>query len=243
VIYLLENSFEFELKGQNALFTNPLTKVEKQSYLVPTYQSLVGVASSVYWKPTFIISIDQVRVINPIDLESKSIRPLDKNFSLNKNSLAYYTYIHLPIYQVKGHIEWNMQREDLKQDRNIKKHMAIFNRALKAGGRRDIFLGTRECQGYVRPMKFGTGKGAYDDVEHRDFGMMFHGYNYPDETGVNEFSVRLWNAHMDNGIITFPSPEECKTVQKIRDVQMQPYDWPQLSQSVDDLYAETNGGE
>ncbi len=30
---------------------------------------------------------------------------------------------------------------------------------IEKGGRQDIFLGTRECQGYVKPCKFGEGIG------------------------------------------------------------------------------------
>ncbi len=51
---------------------------------------------------------------------------------------------------------------------------------IERGGRRDVFLGTRECQGYVEPCKFGE-KGFYDDYGEMSFGLMFHGFDYPDE--------------------------------------------------------------
>ena len=38
-------------------------------------------------------------------------------------------------------------------------------------------------------------------------GMMFHGFNYPDETGRDELSVRYWHAVMTDGHIQFPRPE------------------------------------
>ncbi len=41
---------------------------------------------------------------------------------------------------------------------------------IERGGRRDIFLGTRECQGYVEPCVFGEGEGAYDAFD-MDFGI------------------------------------------------------------------------
>ncbi len=84
---------------------------------------------------------------------------------------------------------------------------------IERGGRRDIFLGTRECQGYVKPCVFGEGKGAYDDIEELSFGMMYHGITYADEAYSEEtkgkLSVRLWQAVMKKGIIAFPPPWEC----------------------------------
>lgn len=231
-------ALDFEVWGANALFTDPIFRAEKQSYPVPTHQALVGVVSSIYWKPTLIWHIDKVRIMNQVEMETKSVRPLDKTFSLDHNSLAFYTYLHAPRYQVRCHFEWNMERDDLAVDRNEKKHLAIFKRALKAGGRRDIFLGTRECQAYVKPAHFGDDFGVYDDTGRVDFGQMFYGYHYPDEHAEKDFSVALWDAFMDRGVITFPRLEDCTNVQKIRDVEMQPYDVPKLTQSVDKLYSE-----
>lgn len=121
--------------------------------------------------------------------------------------------------------------------------MAIFNRALSKGGRRDVFLGTRECQAYVKPAKFGEGVGFYDDQpEHeRFFSSMIHGFNYPDETGKTEFSVRFWNPVMRDGVIDFPRPEDVKNVQLIRKVALP--DRTALTQSVDTLYDELLGGD
>ena len=69
----MRNSVEFVLYGPYALFTDPLTKMggEKLSYQIPTYQSLKGIIESVYWKPTIIYYIDEVRIMNPIRMESK----------------------------------------------------------------------------------------------------------------------------------------------------------------------------
>ena len=41
-------------------------------------------------------------------------------------------------------------------DRIDGKHFQIAQRALDLGGRQDIFLGTRDCQGYVEPCAFGS---------------------------------------------------------------------------------------
>lgn len=235
------NNLEFEVWGENALFSTPVSRgSEKSTETIPPYQALIGIIESVYWKPTFRYIIDRVRVMNQIRVESKGIRPIKLNGSPD---LAYYSYLVHPRYQVQAHIEWNLQRPDLEADRNMKKHVAIFNRALSKGGRRDVFLGTRECQAYVRPVKFGEGVGFYDNQsEHeRFFSSMVHGFNYPDETGKSEFSVRFWNPVMRDGVIDFPRPEDVKNVQLIREVT--PPDPSALTQSVDTLYDELLGGD
>lgn len=45
--------------------------------------------------------------------------------------------------------------------------MVIFL-GVKLPGRRDVFLGTRECQAFVEPCEFGKGDGAYDTIPKFD---------------------------------------------------------------------------
>lgn len=207
------NTVEFEVTGDYALFSDPVTRVggEKFSYQIPTYEALKGILQSCYWKPTFIWIIDEVRVMNPIQTETKGIRPI--KYYNDKNDLSYYTYLKDCRYQVRAHFIWNENRPELEADRNENKHQNIAKRMIERGGRRDIFLGTRECQGYVKPCVFGEGKGAYDDIEELSFGMMYHGITYADEAYSEEtkgkLSVRLWQAVMKKGIIAFPPPWEC----------------------------------
>lgn len=209
----MRNQIEFKVSGKYALFTDPLTKLggEKFSYQVPTYQALKGIVESIYWKPTLIWIIDKVRVMNPIQTESKGMRPIEY---AGGNTLAYYTYLKDVSYQVQAHFIFNPYREDLAADRNEHKHHNIAKRAVDAGGRRDIFLGTRECQAYVEPCQFGEEEGAYDSLSELHFGTMFHGINYPDETGRNEREIRLWRATMKQGIISFDPPDECTLIRK-----------------------------
>lgn len=206
------NTVEFVVLGKYALFSDPITKVggEKFSYQVPTYQALKGILESVYWKPTFIWYIDAVRVMKKIQTQSKGMRPILFSPSGDKkNDLAIYTYLKDVCYQVRAHFDWNYTRPDLEVDRNENKHHNIAKRMIERGGRRDIFLGTRECQGYVKPCVFGEGEGFYDNYGEINFGVMVHGFDYPDETGKDELTVRLWkNVIMKDGIIEFPLPFE-----------------------------------
>lgn len=213
----MENSIEYRLWGIRALFTDPITKVggEKYSYPVPTYQALKGITESIYWKPTIIWYIDKVRVMRPIRNESVNVKLL--KYNKPENDLSLYTYLRDVEYQVKAHFEWNENRIDLAMDRNENKHYFQAKRALEKGGRRDIFLGTRECQGYVEPCSFGSGEGIYDNALGYPFGLMFHGFDYADETGNNELNARFWSPEMKNGIIEFVRPDECKIRKHIRD--------------------------
>ncbi|MED4866741.1 MULTISPECIES: type I-C CRISPR-associated protein Cas5c [Heyndrickxia] len=218
----MRNSIEFEVYGKYALFTDPLTKMggEKLSYQIPTYQALKGIVESIYWKPTILMVIDDLRVMNPIKMESKGVRPIEYN---GGNTLANYTYLRDVRYKVRAHFVFNPHRPDLAFDRNEHKHHNILKRSLKAGGRRDIFLGARECQGYVEPCVFEEGEGYYDQTEEVYFGTMVHGINYPDETGRNEMEVRLWNPVMKNGVIHFIRPDECKLVRTVAEMEMKAF--------------------
>ena len=200
------NSIEYEVSGRYALFSEVATRIggEKFSYQVPTYQALKGITESIYWKPTFVWVIDAVRVMNRIQTEGKGIRPIKIS---GGNDLSYYTYLKDVRYQVLAHFEWNDQREDLAADRDENKHHNIALRSVQKGGRRDIFLGTRECQGYVEPGEFGFGEGFYDGYGEWNMGYTFHGFTYPDENEDHDFVAQFWSPVMTDGIIEFEHPD------------------------------------
>ncbi|OZA28443.1 MAG: type I-C CRISPR-associated protein Cas5 [Hydrogenophilales bacterium 17-64-11] len=209
------NNIEFKVSARHALFTDPLTRIggEKCSYHLPTYEALKGIAKSIYWKPTFIWVIDEVRVMKPIRTQTKGTKPLDYG---GGNTLAIYTFLADVEYQVRAHFEWNEHQPGLADDRIDGKHFAIARRMLELGGRQDIFLGTRDCQGYVEPCEFGSGAGHYDSIDRMDYGLTFHGFGYPDETGEAVLSARFWRPVMEFGHVWFPRPEACDIRKTIR---------------------------
>lgn len=209
------NSIEFKVSARHALFTDPLTRIggEKCSYHLPTYEALKGIAKSIYWKPTFIWVIDEVRVMKPIRTQTKGTKPLDYG---GGNTLAIYTFLAEVEYQVRAHFEWNEYQPGLADDRVDGKHFAIAQRMLELGGRQDIFLGTRDCQGYVEPCEFGAETGHYDDLDRMDYGLTFHGFDYPDETGESILTARFWRPVMAFGHVRFPRPEACGIRKTIR---------------------------
>lgn len=217
----MDNIVEFKVTGKYALFTDPLTKIggEKCSYQIPTYEAMKGIASSVYWKPTIVWIINKMRVMKAIKTQTRSAKPIDYS---GGNSLAIYTYLSDVEYQVQAHFEWNVHREDMANDRNENKHYFVAKRMIERGGRRDIFLGTRECQGYVEPCKFGEAESFYDDYGELSFDLMFHGFDYRDEIGKNEFHSRFWRPKMNNGVVTFIRPEECTIRKFVRPMMANP---------------------
>lgn len=222
------NIVEFEVFGDYALFSDPVMRIggEKSTYQIPTYEALKGILASVYWKPTIIWYIDKVRIMNPIQTEVKGMRPIKYNNS-EKNDLAYYTYLKDCRYQVQAHFEWNENRPELLADRNENKHHEIAKRMIRKGGRRDIFLGTRECQGYVEPCAFGEGDGFYDQIPRLDFGIMYHGITYADEAYSKEteghMTINLWHPVMKHGIIEFPKPRDCKIHRTVKEMSMKSF--------------------
>ncbi len=222
-------AFEFRLWGRYALFTDPLTRVggEKCSYHLPTYEALKGICKSIYWKPTLIWFVDEVRLMRRIRTQTRGMKPLE--YTGGGNTLAIYTYLtgdarsQEPTdltegpgveYQVRAHFEWNLHQQSLAPDRIGAKHIAMAQRSLERGGRQDIFLGTRDCQGYVAPSVFGEGGGDYDRDGALDYALMLHSFDYPDETGAGRLGVNFWRPRLENGILRFPRPDDPGLVRK-----------------------------
>lgn len=217
----IRNQIEFRVYGKYALFSDPITRMggEKLSYPVPTYQALKGITESIYWKPSICFLIDEVCVMNPIRMESKNIRPI--SYEQPQNTLSVYTYLADPVYLVRAHFIANPYRTEpdlIADGQNEHKHHNIARRMVQRGGRRDIFLGTRECQGYVEPCDFDEEKkrSYYAGRGQIDFGVMFHGFDYPDETGRDMLAVRFWRPKMVDGVIAFCTPQDCTMRQDVR---------------------------
>jgi CRISPR-associated protein Cas5d len=233
--------FYYRLYGDYALFTDPVTKGggEKYTYQVPTYQALKGITEQLYWKPTLVYYIDSVKVIKKIQTETKGIRTPLKN---GGNDLNYYTYLRDVEYLVQFHFEWNKNRPDLIDDRNEKKHEQIILRSIEKGGRRDLFLGTRECVAFaerIREEEFLSASTQYDGRKI-SFGIMFHSFTYPDEAvsgGENVLTSNFTDIKMDNGKIDFVRPEECQIHHTIRNYSFKNFTKENMKYAEEELAA------
>ncbi len=219
----MENKITCRVTGRYALFTDPVTKIggEKNTLMIPTYEALKGICSSIYWKPLIIWYVDKVCIVKAIRTESKGIRPIKYG---GGNDLAYYTYLSDVEYIVTAHFEFNRNRMDLQSDFNENKHYFIAKRSLERGGRRDIFLGTRECQGYVEPCEFSYLESCYAQTPLLDFGLQFHSFVYPDEGNKQDLVAKLWNPQMINGVIEFMRPTECPKERVIRQMEVKKFE-------------------
>ena len=110
----MKNEITYRVWGRNALFTDPVTKIggEKSSLQIPTPQSIKGITESIYWKPSIVWIVDEIRIMKPIRMEGKGIRPV----GYSGNDLARYTYLRDVEYQVRVHFEFNRNRPELQQD-------------------------------------------------------------------------------------------------------------------------------
>ena len=234
------NSIEFKVWGRYALFTDPLTKVggEKFSYQVPTYEALKGICKSIYWKPTIVWVIDDVRVMKRIRTQTKGTKP--QEFS-GGNTLAIYTFLADVEYQVRAHFEWNTARSELEGDHNEHKHHNVAKRMLERGGRQDIFLGTRDCQGYVEPCEFGSGTSELDGAGELALGLMFHGFDYPDEVGGDALHARFARIITYDGVIHFDRPEQCDVRKRVRAMSVKSFSTGESLLAVDDEWTELEG--
>lgn len=237
----IRNQISFIVYGDYGLFTDPLMKVggEKMTYQLPTISALIGVVESIYFKPSIRWIIDEVKIVNPIEMESKAIRPI--NYS-GGNTLAQYTYLVNPAYAVRAHFEFNLTRPDLKDDFIEHKHFAIARKALKKGGRRDIFLGTRECQAYVEPCDFDRVVSHYDDITLQ-FSPMLHSLYYPSQSGNEFIEALFWAPKMVNGVLQVMTQEQCSMRKKVRDYEIKPFELGKNMQAVDQLYDELGGDD
>ena len=157
--------------------------------------------------------MDRVKIINKVQTESKGIRPIKYN---RGNDLSRYLYLKDVVYIVTAHFEFNHNRPELKEDHNENKHYFIAKRSLERGGRRDVFLGVRECQAYAEPANFNNEESYYKDMGEMMFGMQYHSLSYPDENGKNQLLTRFWYPKMVDGVINFCRPEKCPKEVKIR---------------------------
>lgn len=203
---LEEYIISFEVEGNKALFTDPVSRTgkEKNSYPVPTASALKGICENIYWKPTIDYRITECRIINEIQYEATN--QLVSHIYDNKKDLSIYKYLKNVRYQVKGYIVPNPKRPDLIADYGPK-HLAIFQRSLNAGGRYMPYLGASECMAFVSPAKYGDGNGYYDDVESLHIGVMYNVVDY-DKNGRAK-GTALFDCYMKHGTIHFPAEEQC----------------------------------
>lgn len=211
----------FSIRAERALFTRQDLRIERFTYPVPTFGALAGVLRSIYAKPAFYWVPTKVLILKPIRYQNIQVNEVkDAIITLrpfvapDRRVQKMQTYLYNVHYVVEAHFEWSGKEPE---DENLGKHLDIFRRALEAGGRRDVFLGLRECTAIVETIdeKFN----AVVEEQHRawrrmgqtgltmDIGLMFHGWEWgsaKDGTDIPTF----FHAMVHNGILEYPHPDD-----------------------------------
>lgn len=212
--------FFVKIKGQYALFSDPATKGggEKYSYSIPTRQALTGLADALYYKPTIKNIVSEVKVINKIQTEVIGTRAMINKSNKMEADLNYVSYLIDVEYLMKFHFLWDETRVDLTYDRNSKKHEAIMERSIIRGGRRDIFLGTRECVAtaeHLTEQEYEKAESYYSN-QILNMGIMFQEFEYPTIKGQSLKSY-FANTILDKGVIRYSSKETCNIINELSD--------------------------
>lgn len=231
----MTKKFVFKVYGDKALFTDPASRsCGKFSYPIPTYEALKGIVKSVYWKPSIIWHVDRVKVVNRIEyfsMTTSGILYRPEKDSDVQHRLEKQSYLRDVEYVVECSYEHNPYRSPdmVKDGKNRKKHDDIMRRSITRGGRMPIFLGTSECMGFVEPVdSFDDVESIYDSNSIETEYFMFHGFDYPDESGENYLYRRDDKIVMKNGVIEFNKPSDC--ISKTRLFEMEPKTFGEIEQ-------------
>jgi CRISPR-associated protein Cas5d len=67
---------------------------------------------------------------------------------------------------------------------------------------------------------------------------MFHGFDYPDETGDEKLHARFWRPTMIDGVIRFDRPNDCPVRKFVRAMSVKAFGVGQNLRAVEDEAAE-----
>jgi CRISPR-associated protein Cas5d len=220
----------FSLRAERALFTRPDLRIERFTYPVPTFGALAGVLRSIYAKPPFYWVPSKVLILKPISYQNIQVNEVKDTIITQRPFTApdrrvqkMQTYLYDVHYVVEARFEWSGKNPE---DENLGKHLDIFRRSLEAGGRRDVFLGLRECTAVAEPIdaKFHALKGedrfsAVVDEQREtwgkmgqtgltmDVGIMFHGWEWG-SAGDGTDTPMFFHAMVQNGVLEYPHPDD-----------------------------------
>lgn len=220
----------FSVRAERALFTRQDLRVERFTYPVPTFGALAGVLRSIYAKPAFYWVPTRTCILNPIQYQNIQVNEVKDAIITQRPFIAperrvqkMQTYLHNVHYIVEAHFEWSGKET---QDENLGKHLDIFRRSLDAGGRRDVFLGLRECTAIVEPIdakfdalkphdKFNAVVKAQQEVWKlmgqtgltMAIGLMFHGWEWGAARDGTDTPM-FFNAMVRDGVLEYPHPTD-----------------------------------
>lgn len=189
------NSIELEIRGERALFRDPL---RPQTLPVPSCEALKGILGSIYWNPDFIWVPDSLRVMEPIGYTREGARTSDGSRFTN----ADVHCLKDVRYQLRAHFVWNEQRPGSVKltERDEIKHFRIALRSLARGGRRWVCLGRADCPAGGALSAFRRGRGSYDAARRSAWG------SSTTASTTRRASRATFNCIMESGVIRYSAP-------------------------------------
>ena len=187
--------------GQLACFSMPELNVERLSYPVMTPSAARGILQAIYWKPEMEWQINEIHILNPV-----------QRISIKRNEVSRIASDVVPYIDVTKcreqrsssvlkDVDYVIAASITAFDDNYAKHIAVFTRRAMSGQcYYNPYLGCREFIAYFEliekpPKSKITGKYS--------IGCIFYDYDYR-----NECKPYVFNAKMEDGVITVPLKEE-----------------------------------
>lgn len=221
----------FRVYGELACFARPELKRQIVTYDVPTPSAMVGVISSILWKPAISWYIKGITVLNPIKTLAIARNELVKKISCEKandaSAKGYRIYIDSTErvvgrmqrrllyladvdYLVDADFTFVGDAEALEREEGIDpraKYSQMFYRRLERGQSfKNAYLGMRECVAFVEPVPKALPVSAIANLPegNRDLGYMLHSLDYGKEE--KDIVPRYYRAIITQGHITVPPP-------------------------------------
>ncbi len=199
--------FKIICEADYALFTDPCTKVERNSYLVPTPSAVEGILKSVFWKPAIRYVVDEIVVFKPIrtigvrknEVKEKVLLSAVKSRMegrggdptvYTKEAISQRTSLLLKdvAYGIGFHFEMTGVASE-EPDCTEAKYYSIIKRRLEKGQYfRAPCMGCREypIKKIALTEKFDMDAVAEENRGERDLGVMLYGLKYADEEKLRE---------------------------------------------------------
>lgn len=214
-------AISIDVWGDFAMFTPPVSRVERTTYDVPTPSACRGILNAIYSKPIeFYYEITEIEVMKPIRKlvirknETKSkcdIRKLSvDDYYIDVNTCHTQrsnTYLRNVYYRIHANI---VKRDDAPANVNIKSLESQFNRRINSGKCfYEPALGTRECICYFSKPDMNM----VPISESKDLGIMLYDVfditkNIPldtrKKTRNDSTYVTMFHANMLHGKIAVP---------------------------------------
>ena len=191
--------------GKRALYSRPELKVERHSYDVPTPSAMIGMLSSIYWKPEMRYVIEKIHILNEIQFETEMTNAQSSGIGTYGNA-TYRGRLSTPrsarilrnvAYAVEFHIE--LTGKGTIPNDCVKKHEAILSQRLQKGQYfSKPFLGCKEFTCNVVELSDRTDiPTSYYVGTQYEFGRMLHHIDF----GGNKPRQVWFTANMIDGIV------------------------------------------